>query len=110
MLVEVGMTGQEVVKRIGRPSKAFAVDPVPGVAEQTVEVWAYTMKVPPGIDDAVEVGLNTGALVLLCVATGGHDSTVLNGIKVPNKGSFAFWVGFGRDGRVRGVTNLELVR
>src|SRR5581483_4298642 len=110
VLVEVGMTGREVQQRIGRPSKVFSVEPAPGIADQTVEVWAYTMKIPPDLGDAVTVGLNAGALVILCVATKGNDSTLLNAIKIPNKGRCAFWVGFGADGRVRGVTNLEEVR
>ena len=105
VLVEVGMTGRDVQQRIGRPTKSFSVEPAPGVTDQTVEVWAYTMKIPPDLGDVVEFGLSAGALVVLCVATEGRDSSVLNGIKIRNKGRCAFWVGFGPDGRVRGVTN-----
>lgn len=110
VLVEVGMSGPEVVRHIGRPSKVFAVEPVPGVADQTVEVWAYTMKVPPDLGDVVEVGLAAGALVVLCAATNRGDGNLLNAIRIRGKGSCSFWVGFGADGRVRGVTNLAEAR
>jgi hypothetical protein len=110
VLVEVGMTGLDVQRHIGRPAKVFAIDPSPGVADQTVEVWAYTYKPPADLGDAVEVGVTAGALVVLCIATEGRDSSFLGGIRLRNKGRCAFWVGFGADGRVRGVTNLEEVR
>lgn len=109
VLVDVGMSGQEVVRRIGRPSKVFPVAGASREADQTVEVWAYTMRPPPELDDAVEFGLSAGALVLLAVATQSNDSAVLN-IRTRGRGRCTFWVGFGPDGRVRGVTNLEEVR
>ena len=110
VLVDVGMTGRDVQQRIGRPSKVFTVDPVPGATDQTVEVWAYTMKIPPDLGDAVEFAVTAGALVVLCVATNKGDSTLLNGVWIRGKGRCTFWVGFGADGRVRGVTNLQEAR
>ena len=109
VLVDVGMTGRQVVDRIGRPTKIFAVEPTPGQSEQTVEVWAYSMKPPPDLGDAAEFALSAGALIALSVAAG-HDppASILNGPR--GKGRCTFWVGFGRDGRVRGVTNLEVAR
>ena len=108
VLVDVGMTGQEVVRRIGRPSRVFPVAPEPGVADQTIEVWAYTMTPPPDLGDAAEFTLTAGALVALCVVTKGRDTAVLNLGR--RKGRCTFWVGFGADGKVRGVTNLEVAR
>lgn len=110
VLIDVGMTGKDVVQRIGRPTKMFAVNPAAGVADQTVEVWAYTITPPADLGDAAEFALTAGALVVLCVATEGRDSSVLNGIRIRRKGRCTFWVGFGSDGRVRGVTNLEELR
>jgi hypothetical protein len=109
-LIDVGIDGQEVIRRIGRPSKVFPVDPTPGVTAQTVEVWSYTMTTPPDLGNAVEFALEGGALVLLAVATRGNDPSILNGIRIRGKGRCTFWIGFGADGRVRGVTNLEEVR
>ena len=110
VLVDVGMTGREVVQRIGRPSKVFPLDAAPGVADQTVEVWAYTMKPPPDLGDAAEFALTAGALVIFCVATEGRDTTGLGSLRIRGKGRCTFWVGFGSDGKVRGVTNLEETR
>jgi hypothetical protein len=106
VLVEVGMTGREVVGRIGRPSKVFPLDPAPGVADQTVEVWAYTMKPPPDLDSMAEFTLSAGALVILCVASNGRDTSGFGSLRIRGK-PCSFWVGFGPDGKVRGVTNLQ---
>ena len=110
MLVDVGMTGQEVSQRIGRPSKVVPVTPTPGVADQTVEAWMYTLKIPPEAGDAAEFALGAGALVLLCAATGRSIAPPFPEFLIRAKGHCTFWVGFGPDGRARGVTNLEEVR
>ncbi|HVE42385.1 MAG TPA: hypothetical protein VNM14_21050 [Planctomycetota bacterium] len=110
VLVDVGMTGREVSQRIGRPSKVFAVEPVPGAKDQTVEVWAYTMKIPPDLGDAAEFAIGAGALVVLSAATGRVDAPPFPEFLLRAKGRCSFWVGFGSDGRVRGVTNLEELR
>jgi hypothetical protein len=110
VLVDVGMSGRDVAQRIGRPSKVFAVEPVAGAADQTVEVWAYTMKIPPDMGDAAEFALGAGALVVLGAATGRVSAPPFPEFLIRAKGRCSFWVGFGSDGRVRGVTNLEEVR
>jgi hypothetical protein len=106
VLVDVGMTGKEVVNRLGRPSKVFPLEPAPGVADQTVEVWAYTIKPPPDLGDVVDFGLTAGALVVFCVASNGRDTTLFGSLRIRGKSRCSFWVGFGSDGKVRGVTNL----
>ena len=110
VLIDVGMTARDVVARIGRPSRISPVAAAPGVQDQTVEVWAYTIKPPPDLGDAAEFVLLSGALVVLSAATRSGDPTqeILKGPR--GKGRCTFWVGFGADGRVRGVTNLEQAR
>lgn len=110
VLVEVGMTAKELRSRIGAPAKAFAIAPTPGVEDQTVEVWEYSMTPPPGFEDAAQIALAAGALVVFTVATNGRDTTGLQGFHLTPKSRFTFWVGFGSDGRVRGVTNLRELR
>ena len=101
------MTGQDVVRSIGRPTKVFPLEPAAGVADQTVEVWAYTIKPPPDLGDVTEFALNTGALVVFCVATQGRSSGGFGSLTIHRKSRVTFWVGFGSDGKVRGVTNLQ---
>jgi len=110
VLVEVGMTAREVVNRIGRPDRINSVAAVPGVQDQTVVVWVYTINPPPDLGDTAEFALGAGALVAFTAATGRGDplQPILNGPR--GKGRCTFWVGFGSDGRVRGVTNLEQAR
>ena len=106
VLVDVGMTGQDVVRSIGRPTKVFPLDPAPGVKDQTVEVWAYTIKPPPDLGDVTDFAVTTGALVVLCVASQGRDPG-FGSLRIRGKSRVTFWVGFGTDGKVRGVTNLQ---
>ena len=96
VLVEVGMTGRDVVGRIGGPNKVFPIPPTPGTDDQTVTVWEYTMKPPAGFEDAAELVVASGALVVVAVASKGNN---LNGLG-----------GFGPDGKVRGVTPLAVAR
>ena len=112
VLVDVGMTAREVVNKIGRPTRVTPVAAVAGVEDQTIEVWAYSIKPPPDVGDAAEFVLLSGALVVLTAATRGNVSDPTQEIlKGPRgKGRCTFWVGFGADGRVRGVTNLEQSR
>ena len=107
VLVEVGMSARDVVGRIGRPAKVFPVARETDQADQTVEVWAYNMKVPPDLGDAAEVVVNAGALVALVVLSKGNDVNQIGNVGPRNKGYFTFWVGFGFDGKVRGVSTLE---
>jgi hypothetical protein len=106
VLVEVGMSGQDVVRSIGRPTRIFPLEPAAGVADQTVEVWAYTIKPPPDLGDVTDFALTTGALVVLCVASQGRDPG-FGSLRIRGKSRVTFWVGFGSDGKVRGVTNLQ---
>jgi len=110
VLVDVGMTAREVVAKIGRPTRVTPIAPAPGVPDQTLEVWAYSIKPPPDLGDAAEFVLLSGTLVVLSAATGRGDpiQPILNGPR--GKGRCTFWVGFGADGKVRGVTNLEQAR
>jgi len=110
VLVEVGMTGREVVDRIGRPSKVFPVARTPEVSDQTIEVWEYTLKTPPDLGDAAEFAVAAGALVVFAVATKGNDTHGIGGLGLKSKGRCTFWVGYGSDGRVRGVTDVGLIR
>ena len=110
VLVDVGMTARDVVAKIGRPTRVTPIVPAAGVQDQTVEVWTYTIKPPPDLGDAAEFVLLSGTLVVLSAATGRGDpiQPILNGPR--GKGRCTFWVGFGADGKVRGVTNLEQAR
>ena len=110
VLIDVGMTAREVVSRIGRPDRVSPIAAASGVQDQTVEVWAYTIKPPPDLCDAAEFVLLSGALVVLTAATRTGDPVqeILKGPR--GKGRCTFWVGFGADGKVRGVTNLEQAR
>lgn len=104
------MTGRDVVDRIGRPSKVFPVARTAELKDQTIEVWAYILKIPPDLGDAAEFAVAAGALVVFAVATKGNDTRGIGGLGVKGKGSCTFWVGFGPDGRVRGVTDVDVVR
>lgn len=110
VLIDVGMTAREVVAKIGRPTRITPITPAEGVPDQTLEVWAYSIKPPPDLGDAAEFVLLSGTLVVLSAATGRGDpiQPILNGPR--GKGRCTFWVGFGADGKVRGVTNLEQAR
>ena len=108
-LIEVGMTGREVVGRIGRPSKIVPVAAAPGVTDQTVEVWSFTMVPPPDLGDAACFALSAGALVVVAAASHGKTAGGVSFGK-SGRGRCTFWIGFGADGRVRGVTDLEEVR
>jgi hypothetical protein len=68
------------------------------------------MKIPPDMGDAAEFALGAGALVVLSAATGRAAAPPFPEFLLRAKGRVSFWVGFGSDGRVRGVTNLEEVR
>ncbi len=121
-LIKTGLTRDEVRGAIGSPDKTYAVEPEPGVKDQTVEVWSYTYKVAGGYDLAVIViGIAVLALVVVVAAAaaggkgggggfgglgggggGGSDS---------NEGStWRFCVGFGPDGKVRGISSLERIK
>ena len=110
VLVEVGMSGRDVQGRIGVPAKVYPVPATPGVAEQTVTVWEYTMKPPPGWEDAAEFVVASGALVVVAVASKGNNLNGVGGFGPSNRGTCTFWVGFGPDGKVRGVTPLAVAR
>jgi hypothetical protein len=110
VLVEPGMTGHDVQGRIGNPNKVFPVQPVPGVTEQTVMVWEYTMKPPAGWEDAAEFVVASGALVVVAVASKGNNLNGVGGFGSSNRGTCTFWIGFGPDGKVRGVSPLEVAR
>jgi hypothetical protein len=110
VLIDVGMTAREVVAKIGRPTRVTPIAPAEGVQDQTIEVWAYSIKPPPDLGDAAEFVLLSGALVVLSAATRTGDpiKPILDGPR--GKGRCTFWVGFGADGKVRGVTKLEQAR
>ena len=109
-LVEVGMTARELVDRIGRPQKVFPVARAGDVPDQTVEVWAYQLKAPPDLGDTAEFVVNAGMLVVFVGATGGSDPQGIGPLYPRSKGYCTFWVGFGFDGKVRGVTTVEMTK
>lgn len=107
VLIESGMSAEDVRRRLGAPARVFPVAPVPGVAEQTTEVWSYAYEPAPDVRDIANLVLAAGALILIVGARGGGSV----GGGIGGRGSsYRFWVGFGADGRVRGVTNLEEVK
>lgn len=104
------MTGREVINRIGQPAKAFPVAPAGQSPDQTVEVWAYSLKVPPDFGDAAEFVVDAGAIAILIVASRGNDLADIGKLGPRSKGFCTFWVGFGADGKVRGVTTVEMTK
>ena len=109
-LIDVGMAGDEVRARIGRPWKVLPVATADGVADQTVEVWVYALTPPPGAAEIVGLVLVAGALIVAAGAGSGSGDFLKgwsSGGGDSRSAKWRFWVGFGPDGRVRGVTNLE---
>jgi hypothetical protein len=70
VLIDIGMSGDEVRSLIGKPWRIMPVATAAGVAEQTVEVWAYALNPGPHPAEAA-VGLVRVAGVLFLVAAGG---------------------------------------
>jgi hypothetical protein len=106
ILVDVGMTSDEVVRRLGAPERKIRVPSTSTAAEQTTEVWDYTLEGPPTPGDFIGLVLAAGALVLVVAAGGGGGGGIHGG----NFPTYRFYVGFGPDGRVRGVTRLEKLK
>lgn len=106
VLVEPGMAAAEVVKRVGEPTARLKVATASTSPDQTTEIWTYEIDGPPGPEDFVFLVLATGALVLVVASKGGGGGGIHGG----SFQHFRFRVGFGPDGRVRGVTNLEGVK
>lgn len=107
-MIDVGMSARDVVARIGRPTKIVPVAGASGAGDQTVEVWSYTLVPPIDLGDAACFALSGGALIALSVATNGRN--IGNVELKSHKGRCSFWIGFGADGKVRGVTDLQEVR
>lgn len=103
VLVQPGMPADEVVRRIGPPGHKLKVATASGAADQTTEVWTFEIEGPPSVGDFMEVVLAAGALVLV-VATRSSGGGGIRGGDFPRH---RFRVGFGPDGRVRAVTDLE---
>jgi len=106
VLVRPGMTSEEIRKAIGGPQRTHRVDAVPGVEDQTVEVWSYLYKSPPGAGE-VALEVVAAALIVVVLAAGLRGGGGGGGTSEP---TWRFIVGFGADGRVRGVSSLEKVR
>jgi hypothetical protein len=110
VLVDVGMSQDEVRRAIGEPVRRVPIAPTPGIEAQTVEVWQYRFEPTSDIGTVLEVVVTAGALVLIVAAAAAGGGTGLGGVKGGGgDADYRFWVGFGPDGRVRGVTNLERV-
>jgi len=110
VLVDVGMSGDEVQRAVGAPTRKIPVPPTPGIQNQTVEVWQYEIDQIPDAGSVLELLLVAGALVLIVPAVHGGGAQSLGGVSAGGGGGgsrYRFWVGIGADGRVRGVTNLE---
>lgn len=106
VLVEPGMTGEEVRAKIGPPGRILRLDPAPNIEQQTVEVWTYAYAPGPSAGE-VALSIAGSALVVVAIAAGGNCGVTGGGPRGP---LYRFAVGFGRDGRVRGVTELEKLR
>jgi hypothetical protein len=106
VLVEPGMAGRDVVGRIGRPTKVFPVYRTSDIADQTVEVWAYSKTPAITFGESVDLVVAAGALVAIAVGSKGNDVNGIGGLG-SNRGHLTFWIGFGADGRVRGVSTME---
>ncbi|HEX7898274.1 MAG TPA: hypothetical protein VF950_10975 [Planctomycetota bacterium] len=104
-LIEVGMSSVEVRERFGAPERVIRVATSSAAADQTTEVWECEIEAPPTPGHFAALVLAAGALVLVVAAGGG--GSVGGGPGFPR---YRFWVGFGSDGRVRGVTKLEGVK
>lgn len=106
VLVEIGMSAEDVVQRIGPPEHKLRVATSSGAADQTTEVWTFEIDGPPSFGDFVEVVLVAGAIVLVAAtrSTGGGG---IGGGGFPRH---RFRVGIGPDGRVRAVTDLEALK
>ena len=100
------MTADEVRQSIGGPQSSQRLSPVAGVEDQTVEVWLYTYTPGPSAGE-VALGVVAAALVVALVAAGGGAGGGGGG---GGSDTWRFVVGFGPDGRVRGVSGLEKVR
>lgn len=107
-LVDVGMPADEVRSRLGGPARVIRVATASSAAEQTTEVWEYEIESPPGPGHFAALVLAAGALIAVAaVAKGGGGGSISGGPSFP---AYRFWIGFGPDGRVRGVTNLEKLK
>jgi hypothetical protein len=103
VLVKPGMTYEEVRGALGPPQRTLKLQPAPGIEDQTVEVWSYTYTPGPSAGE-VALGIVGAALVDASIAAGGWGGGGGGG---GGDSTWRFVVGFGLDGRVRGVTNLE---
>jgi hypothetical protein len=104
-LVEVRMTADVVRARIGNPGRVIRVATSSAAADQTTEVWECGIDAPPTAGELPALARAAGALVLVVAARGG--GSMGGGSGSPR---YRFWVGFGADRRVRGVTHLEGVK
>jgi hypothetical protein len=108
--VQVGATREDVLRDLGPPAKVHHLMPDPGGADQTVEVWSYTFTISrgPGVG-AVIVCIVLVVLLIFLLAAAGGRSFGGSGPGGPGGGGevWRFCIGFGTDGRVRGVSVLE---
>ena len=109
-LIQPGMSSAEVRECFGAPERVIRVATSSAAADQTTEVWECEIEAPPGPGHFVALVLTAaGALIAVAAAVkgGGGGSFSGGGLDFP---TYRFWVGFGPDGRVRGVTRLEKLK
>lgn len=106
VLVEPGLSAEEVVRRVGAPRQKLKVATASAAADQTTEIWTFEIEGPPSFGDFVEVVLAAGALVLVAATRSGGGG----GIRGGDFDRHRFRVGFGPDARVRAVTDLEALK
>ncbi len=104
--VRRGSTKDDVRRGVGAPGKVYTIHPA--VSDETVEIWRYTLVTSKGTEAAmviVGVVLIVLLLVVLAAAGGGGNFGGMGGSS--GNTQWRFFVGFGADGRVRGVSSLE---
>lgn len=111
--LQVGMTREEVAGCIGGPDRTTRMPPQPGTVEQTVEVWGYEYSAPSAGEIMGAIAMLPVAAAFVMVAAKAGRIPDLPGGGAPGEPRFRayrFWLGFGPDGRLRGVTSVEGVK
>lgn len=104
------MHADDVRARFGGPARTIKVATSSTAVDQTTEIWECEIEAPPGPGHFAALVLSAGALIAVTVVAakgGGAVNFGGGGFDFP---TYRFWVGFGPDGRVRGVTNLEKLK
>jgi len=106
VLVQPGMSTDEVVHRVGPPVHRLRVATTSATPDQTTEVWTFEIEGPPSVGEVAGMVLAAGVLVMVIAAGAGGGGGGRGGSPALHR----FRVGFGPDGRVRAVTDLETLK